>query len=136
MKEFKVGDLVRKIKGYAFDGIVVAIFQNTKGETRIVAELENNGMLHIFNPEQLEIRHMNMLIWKTSQSENGSLSFEAETPLGIILIESYYIKGRQEYLIELPNVFICQASDLESAKEKAVQNLFKINQRLQKILNL
>lgn len=56
MKEFKVGDLVRKIKGYAFDGIVVAIFQNTKGETRIVAELENNGMLHIFNPDQLELR--------------------------------------------------------------------------------
>lgn len=55
-QKFKVGDKVRKSKGYAFDGIIVSIFQTTKGETRIVAELENNGMLHIFNENQLELR--------------------------------------------------------------------------------
>lgn len=54
--KIKVGDLVRKLKGYSFDGIVVAVFENTKGETRVVAELENNGMLHIFSPSQLEKR--------------------------------------------------------------------------------
>jgi hypothetical protein len=53
---FKIGDKVKKPKGYAFDGIIVSIFENTKGELRIVAELENNGMLHIFSPTQLELR--------------------------------------------------------------------------------
>ena len=54
--KFKLNDKVKKPKGYAFDGVVVAIFTNTKGEIRIVAELENNGMLHIFNENQLELR--------------------------------------------------------------------------------
>lgn len=52
----EIGEKVKKPKGYAFDGIIVSIFQTTKGETRIVAELENNGMLHIFNENQLELR--------------------------------------------------------------------------------
>lgn len=55
-QKFKVGDKVKKPKGYSFDGIIVSIFQTTGGETRIVAELENNGMLHIFNENQLELR--------------------------------------------------------------------------------
>ena len=37
--KFKVGDKVYKPKGYKFPGIVVAVFQTTSGETRIVAEL-------------------------------------------------------------------------------------------------
>jgi hypothetical protein len=53
---FKIGDKIKKPKGYSFDGIVVGIIYNTKGELRIVAELENNGMLHIFSPAQLELR--------------------------------------------------------------------------------
>jgi hypothetical protein len=56
MSKFKVGDKVRKPEGYSFDGIIVAIFENTKGQTRVVAELENNGMLHIFTEKQLELR--------------------------------------------------------------------------------
>jgi hypothetical protein len=54
INKFKEGDKVCKPKGYAFDGIVVAVFKNTSGEIRIVAELENNGMLHIFTEGQLE----------------------------------------------------------------------------------
>lgn len=54
--KFKVGDRVRKPKGYAFDSIVIGVFENTKGETRIAAELEFNGMIHIFNESQLELR--------------------------------------------------------------------------------
>jgi hypothetical protein len=53
---FKVGDKIKKPSGYSFDGIIVAIFHTTKGEVRIVAELEGNGMLHIFNPTQLQLR--------------------------------------------------------------------------------
>jgi len=53
---FKIGDKIKKPKGYEFNGIVVGIIYNTKGELKIVAELENNGMLHIFSPAQLELR--------------------------------------------------------------------------------
>jgi hypothetical protein len=53
---FKVGDKIKKPKGYAFDGVVVAVFTTTAGATRIVAELEGNGMLHIFSELQLQLR--------------------------------------------------------------------------------
>jgi hypothetical protein len=56
MEKFKIGDKVCKPKGYAFNGIVVAVFNNTNGDVRIVAELEGNGMLHIFSESQLELR--------------------------------------------------------------------------------
>ena len=57
----KVGDKVRKIKGYQFKGIVVAVFQNSKGQVRVVVEHEGSqtessgGMLHIFNTNQLQV---------------------------------------------------------------------------------
>jgi hypothetical protein len=54
MYKFEVGDKVYKPKGYKFPGTVVSIFKTTSGETRIVAEMEDNGMLHIFNENQLE----------------------------------------------------------------------------------
>ena len=52
--KFKVGDRVHKPKGYSFVGTVVSVFATTACETRIVAEMKNNGMLHIFNENQLE----------------------------------------------------------------------------------
>lgn len=55
MTKFKIGDQVFKPKGYQFPGTIVSIFQTTKGETRIVAEMRDNGMLHIFNENQLEL---------------------------------------------------------------------------------
>jgi hypothetical protein len=53
-ERFKVGDKVYKPKGYQFDGTIVSVFKNLKGETRLVAEMDGNGMLHIFNESQLE----------------------------------------------------------------------------------
>lgn len=53
--KFKVGDKVYKPKGYKFPGTVVSVFQTTSGEVRIVAELADNGMLHIFSESQLEL---------------------------------------------------------------------------------
>lgn len=59
--EFKVGDEVRKTKGYAFDGVIVAVFENTKGQVRIVAEHygsqteSSGGLLHIFAASQIEL---------------------------------------------------------------------------------
>lgn len=54
----QVGDRFRKISGYRFEGVIVSIFTNLKGETRIVGELVGQngaGMLHIFAPNQIEI---------------------------------------------------------------------------------
>ena len=52
--KFQVGDKIFKPKGYKFPGTVVSVFKNLAGETRVVAELEDNGMLHIFSEPQLE----------------------------------------------------------------------------------
>lgn len=54
---FKVGDGVRKVKGYAFPGEIVSLFTTTTGEERCVVELQAEGagaLLHIFNLEQIE----------------------------------------------------------------------------------
>ena len=50
---FKIGDKVNKRMGYNFPGTVVSVFENLKGETRIVVEMDEYGLLHIFSPEQL-----------------------------------------------------------------------------------
>ena len=51
----KIGDRVNKVTGYGFPSTVVSIFETTKGETRVVCELDMYGLLHIFNEKQLEI---------------------------------------------------------------------------------
>lgn len=53
---FEVGDAVFKPSGYEFPGTVQAVFTNRRGETRYVVEhLESEGLLHIFNENQLEL---------------------------------------------------------------------------------
>jgi hypothetical protein len=52
--KFEVGDKIYKPKGYKFPGTVVSVFKTTNGDVRIVAELDDNGMLHIFSESQLE----------------------------------------------------------------------------------
>ena len=57
----QVGDKVRKVKGYGFEGEIVAVFKNSQGQTRIVAEhfdsrtTTASGILHIYNEAQLEV---------------------------------------------------------------------------------
>ncbi len=55
---FKLGDRIRKVKGYSFVGTVVAVFKNLEGEDRLVAQVDKSAsvekLLFIFNPEQLE----------------------------------------------------------------------------------
>ena len=53
-KKFNIGDKAYKPKGYKFPCTVVSVFKNLNGDTRIVGEMDNNGMLHIFNENQLE----------------------------------------------------------------------------------
>ena len=54
MSKFRVGDIVCKPKGYRFDSIIVAVFKTLADETRVVAE-NADGLLHIFNEEQLAL---------------------------------------------------------------------------------
>ncbi len=55
----KVGDHVRKANGFRFPGVIVAVFETTAGARRVVVEAQHEdfaGMLHIYNPSQLERR--------------------------------------------------------------------------------
>jgi hypothetical protein len=52
--KFKIGDRAIKPKGYAFPCTIVGIFETTKGEVRVVGEMEEYGLLHIFNEDQLD----------------------------------------------------------------------------------
>lgn len=57
IEPLQVGDKVQKIKGYEWPGVVVSVFENLKGQTRIVVECtvpEVAGALHIYSPEQLK----------------------------------------------------------------------------------
>ena len=52
--KFSVGDKAYKPKGYKFPCTIVSIFRTTNGDVRVVGEMDDNGMLHIFNENQLE----------------------------------------------------------------------------------
>jgi len=54
MSKFKVGDKAWKPKGYKFPCTIVSVFKTTSGDVRIVGELDDYKMLHIFNEKQLE----------------------------------------------------------------------------------
>ncbi len=52
--KFKIGDRAFKPKGYKFPCTIVSVFKTTGGAVRLVAEMDDYGMLHIFNEDQLE----------------------------------------------------------------------------------
>ena len=52
--KFKVGDKAWKPKGYKFPCTIVSVFTTIKGEIRLVAEMDEYGLLHIFKEQQLE----------------------------------------------------------------------------------
>ena len=52
--KFKVGDKAVKVKGYKFPCTIVSVFQTVEGNVRVVGEMDDYGLLHIFNEEQLE----------------------------------------------------------------------------------
>lgn len=71
---FQIGDPVRKVKGYRWPGVVVAVFQTLEGQTRIVVECtvpEVAGALHIFNPEQLEADQTTKFNWELAAKMTG-----------------------------------------------------------------
>lgn len=54
MEKFKIGDKAYKPKGYKFPCTIVSVFKTTEGNIRVVAEMDEFKLLHIFNEEQLE----------------------------------------------------------------------------------
>lgn len=72
--KFKIGDKIYKPKGYKFPGTVVSVFKTTLGETRIVAEMSDNGMLHIFNESQLELMIEPELLPTVTECERVAIS--------------------------------------------------------------
>jgi hypothetical protein len=52
--KFKVGDKAYKAKGYKFPCTIVGVFKTLQGNVRVVGEMDEFGLLHIFNEEQLE----------------------------------------------------------------------------------
>jgi hypothetical protein len=54
MSKFKVGDKAVKVKGYKFPCTIVSVFETKSGNIRVVGEMDEYGLLHIFNENQLE----------------------------------------------------------------------------------
>ena len=54
MEKFKIGDKAYKPKGYKFPCTIISVFKTTSGKIRVVAEMDNFGLLHIFNEKQLQ----------------------------------------------------------------------------------
>jgi hypothetical protein len=52
--KFKVGDKAHKPKGYKFPCTIVGVFETISGEVRVIGEMDEYGLLHIFNENQLE----------------------------------------------------------------------------------
>jgi hypothetical protein len=52
--KFKVGDKAYKPKGYKFPCTIVSVFETVGGNVRVVAEMDEYGLLHIFNEDQLD----------------------------------------------------------------------------------
>ena len=52
--KFKVGDKAHKPKGYKFPCTIVGVFETIAGEVRVIGEMDEYGLLHIFNEDQLE----------------------------------------------------------------------------------
>lgn len=52
--KFQVGDRAVKLKGYKFPCTIVSVFETVEGNVRVVGEMDEYGLLHIFNEDQLE----------------------------------------------------------------------------------
>lgn len=52
--KFKIGDKAYKTKGYKFPCTIVSVFKTKEGNVRVVGEMDEFGLLHIFNEEQLD----------------------------------------------------------------------------------
>jgi hypothetical protein len=52
--KFKVGEKAHKPKGYKFPCTIVGVFETINSDIRVIGEMDEYGLLHIFNENQLE----------------------------------------------------------------------------------
>ena len=53
--KFEIGDKAIKPKGYKFPCTIVSVFTTVNGDIRVVGEMDDFVLLHIFNENQLEL---------------------------------------------------------------------------------
>ena len=90
--KFKVGDTAHKTKGYKFPCTIVGVFETIKGDIRVVGEMDEYGLLHIFNEDQLDrVEQKGMNKEKYNQIidevyENYSKEYEKGNSFGLCLL--------------------------------------------------
>jgi hypothetical protein len=65
--KFKVGDKAVKSKGYKFPCTIVSVFETKEGNVRVVGEMDEFGLLHIFNEDQL-VPVINTMEWVSTST--------------------------------------------------------------------
>jgi hypothetical protein len=67
--KFKVGDKAVKTKGYKFPCTIVSVFETVEGNIRVVGEMDEFGLLHIFNEDQLTlVNTSNKMEWVSTST--------------------------------------------------------------------
>ena len=72
MSKFKVGDKATKVKGYKFPCTIVSVFETKAGNVRVVGEMDEFGLLHIFNEGQLEHAKEEFLVKQYNRNRPNS----------------------------------------------------------------
>lgn len=92
MKEtkFKVGDKAFKSKGYKFPCTIVSVFETLAGNIRVVAEMDEYGLLHIFNEDQLEKKTKSQKL-ELLNSEGAILTAIQTDENSFIVIDQYKV---------------------------------------------
>ena len=65
--KFKVGDKAVKSKGYKFPCTIVSVFETKEGNVRVVGEMDEFGLLHIFNEDHL-VPVINTMEWVSTST--------------------------------------------------------------------
>ena len=81
---YPIATKVQKKTGYAYPGVIVAVFNKLNGEIRYVVECtipEVEGMLHIFSEKDLELREsarttIDKKSWEVIKNAFGELAYK------------------------------------------------------------
>ena len=80
--KFKVGDKAHKPKGYKFPCTIVGVFETIAGEVRVIGEMDEYGLLHIFNENQLEHYEQPLSLGESS-GYFANLNYDTEYRLSV-----------------------------------------------------
>lgn len=128
-QKFKVGDRAYKPKGYKFPCTIVSIFNTTSGEVRIVGEMVDNGMLHIFSESQLEKDESPNL------TRQDLMYFEEKKNLASeSLIDAIKTEAAEEVINRRFENLMKNVKQLRTVEDLLVVQTISSNQRLQEKL--